>query len=553
MLCTFRREGILVSIFMKTDATASVAPKRRLLTIGAVGVAALAASLLTATPAMAADELTGVVTSAGAPAAEVEVYLYKQNGTNWSYTDDFYTGSDGAYSFDLPSDGTYALYYSTEDSSAIYSSSRSWDDKSNRDKMAAEFTVAAGVASKTSFPKALPVDTGAVSTTFIDAATGAPVPVDVQNGGYSNSYFSVQNGYTDDGYVNDGPDPLDSNSNGYASNVPTVITGQVAAGTYYSNSGTVNTNTNTYYTGIAPTIAVSVGSTTTLTIPVYDQSLPYATELIDDNAPVAITGVPKVGALLTAPVSTVAGLTYSNYQWFNSAAPIVGATATTYVPTTKDLGQKLSVTFDVTAAGRIPSKWGTDYATKRVAVGDPNTGTVAITGTPAFGNTLKASVSAALAGSNTYQWYLNGAPIAGADGSSYTVPAGAVAGALSVAVKSAVQGHTDATIPSPAVLVAKDAATVKATVAKKATTKSKLKVKVALTAGKSGISATAKVKVFYTKTKFKTVTVKSNKSATVTLPALKKGTTTIKVVYPGTSQYAAKTVSYKVKVTTAKK
>jgi 5-hydroxyisourate hydrolase-like protein (transthyretin family) len=523
--------------------------------VGAVGIAALAASMLSATPAMAAGELTGVVTSSGAPASDVQVYLYKldTSGTPyWSGYDNYYTSTDGTYSFNLPTDdGSYALYYYTEDSSALYSSSRSWDDKSDTNKMAPEFTVTGGVASQVSFPKALPIDTGAISATFVDSSTGAPIAFDPATD-YTDSYYSVSSGYTEDGYVNDGPDPLESNTNGYANNTPVVVTGQVAAGAYYNTNSQVYSNLGNWYnyTPNAP-VSVTVGATTSVTVPVYKSSLPNVNELLN-GAQTTVSGVPKVGALLTAVTPTVAGVSYSGFQWYNAASPIVGATSATYIPTTKDLGQQLYVNYVANAAGYAPNSYGSAYGTKKVALGDPNSGTVAITGTAAFGKTVTATVSTALAGRNSYQWYLNGAPIAGEDGSSYTIPASALGGSLTVGVGSTVQGHTDATIPSAAVVIAKDTVTLKATVAKKATTKTKLKVKVALTEGKSDLSATAKVKVYYTKTKFKSVTVKSNKTATVTLPKLKKGTTTIKIVYPGTSKYAAKTVTAKVKVTAAK-
>jgi len=552
MPCTFRREGILVSIFMKTDATASVAPKRRTLIAGAVGVGALAASLLTATPAMAADELTGSVTVNGAAVSDATVYLYRNVGTDWSMYTTTSTDGSGAFSFDMPTlNGSYATYYNTGGSSAIYSSNSSWDGAASTRKMNTEFTVDNGSSTKTSFSKALPVNTGAINANFIDAATGAPV---TDQDVYQE--FGLNSGYTDAGAIGDSATDLDSNYYASSYNNPAVLLGGVAAGTWYNSRADVDsyaaggTLTEYHSYAISP-IPVAVGATTNVTVPVYNNALTDAATLIDTTA-ITIGGVAKVGGLLTVALPAAASVSYS-VQWYNATGPIVGATTPSYSPIASDLGQKLYAYVVVTSPNHIPSVVGSYYGSAKVALGDPNAGSVAVTGAAAFGSTVKAVVSATLAGSNTYQWYLNGAPIAGADGSSYAVPAAAVAGALSVAVKSAVQGHTDATIPSPAVVVAKDAATVKATVAKKATTKTKLKVKVALTAGKSGISATAKVKVFYTKTKFKTVTVKSNKSATVTLPALKKGTTTIKVVYPGTSQYAAKTVSYKVKVTTAKK
>jgi hypothetical protein len=508
--------------------------------------------MLTASAATAADPviITGVLYDAGVGVPDAQVSLYKQYDSGWSNYDSTNTAADGFWAFDgyTPEDGTYALRYNGREKTP-YSTVQFWNGATDIDDLVGQFTITNGVASIPTFSYTLVRNAGAATVRLVDISSGAPLSGTEEDGtdvGYGSVSFG--SGYDENG-------PIDGTSTyGYESGSEfvdgTVTVVGIKPGTYYNGYAYGADKSGTGYSSeFFGTVTVTVGGLTNLgNVGLYPNSTASVSTLIAGNKQAVITGLPKVGTLLSADLPFTSAT--KEYQWVTPAGPIVGATAQTFVPTTKELAQNVYVIITLRQTGFKPVQLTATTKTK-VAIGDPNAASVSITGTAAFGKTLKASVSSPLPTTTQYQWYRNGAPIAGEDGSSYLVTTKDLGDSLVVSITSTVQGHTDAVIPSPAVVVAKDSAKVTAKADKKITTAKKLKVTVKLEKGKSDVGATAKVKVFYTKTKFKTVTVKSGKSKSVTLPKLKKGTTTIKVVYPGTANYKAKTVTFKVKVTKA--
>jgi hypothetical protein len=124
-----------------------------------------------------------------------------------------------------------------------------------------------------------------------------------------------------------------------------------------------------------------------------------------------------------------------------------------------------------------------------------NTGLPAVSGVAKVGSTLTASggtwnpSGATLA----YQWLANGAPIAGATGTSYSVPAGDVGKQLSVRVTGSMAGYTPASATSPAT-GAVAPGTITATKKPKLTGKAKVSKTLGLDVGKY-VPAGAKVKI----------------------------------------------------------
>jgi hypothetical protein len=526
--------------------------RRRSAAFGLLTAAAVGASLLAAVPAQAAPvAISGTVTDAGALVPQVEVNLYRvlSNGAirYYGYDD---TDAAGAWTLDgdLP-DGQYALYY-TVGETAAYSSDQAWNGQLDVSKIAPQFSVTGGVPSATAFPMQLLRNAGVVRVTLADAA-GTQL-VGTADDGYGDLY--VSGGYNAAGeYLNSGDD---SESNEEFDGVLEVT--NLAAGTYpspsvYGETGTGESLATEYLNAVTTT----AGTTTDLGVV---RLLPTTAPSVEDTLSgtgdfqYAITGKPAVGALLTAtpstPAATPPGMTTS-YLWVTEA-DIPVSTQQTYVPTAEDLGSYASVQVTLRAPGYQTFRTYADTLDNIVA-GDPNAPTVAISGSAKFGKTVTASVTGGIAGAtNVYQWHRDGAPIAGEDGSGYTITKADLGASLMVSVKSVVQGHSDATIPSAPLAVGKDKAKLKAKVSdKKITTSDKLQVTVSVANGASDINAKGKVKVFYTKKKSKTVSLKPGKEKVVTLPTLDKGKTTIKVAYQGGKYYEKTTKNIKVKVSKA--
>lgn len=190
---------------------------------------------------------------------------------------------------------------------------------------------------------------------------------------------------------------------------------------------------------------------------------------------VGISGNPYVGNTLTAVTGTWTGNPTFTYQWVSctttACSDIAGATSSTYVPTTADIGDELVVVVTATNADGNNS----NYSQATAPIGDPVPAILvspAISGTAAVGATLTATVGY---WSNdptgySYQWLLCNdkgsgcAPITGATADKY-VPTGSDVGqsiALDVvasnlsgnstAAQSPPTGQIAATSPVPALV-----------------------------------------------------------------------------------------------------
>jgi Bacterial Ig-like domain (group 3) len=552
--------------------TATAAPARSrktswVLLAGATGLA-LAGSCLAATPAFAAttpQTFSGTVTDAGIGVAGVDVYAYTYDAADarWEEAEDLgdtnaagvwtYTSPDegtaDAPDYEVLADGQYALVYVTEGTSAAYSVDQGSGGNEDLDNLAPDFAVAGGAATVSTFNDALTRTAGAVQVTLRDADTGGIIAGSATDGGYGQVLFTEGIG-TDGKHV--------PSSSGYeygAAFDGTVVVGQLKPGTYYDGAAYASSAAGAYRTEYLRPVAVTLGQTTN-----YGDAGLYAvathasvSSILTAPKKVTISGSPKVDQLLTANVpASGAAVTY---QWYADGRPIDGATAQTYVPTTANIGDGLDVVATFRAPGYGPVQLATTDAgsqgTTPVTIGDPNQATVAVAGKVKFGKTVHATVSGStVAGTrSTFQWYRNGAVIKGADGSTFTIEKKDLGAKLMVSATSFAQGHSDAVIPSAAVTPT-DSISTKVSAPKKVKVGTRAKITVSVKAGASGIKATGKVKVYYTKKKSKSVTFtkKGKATKTVTLPKLAKGKHVISITYVGTSKYAAKTKTVKITV-----
>lgn len=162
-----------------------------------------------------------------------------------------------------------------------------------------------------------------------------------------------------------------------------------------------------------------------------------------------VAGTPRVGEQLVGTVGAWDPGTTQALQWLRGDAPIAGATAASYTPTTQDLGSVLALRVTSTRPGysKVVRASG-----PTAPVAGPLTllaGGVAVTGTPRFGQTLTAVATGWPAGAAlAYQWLRGGSPIAGATSPSYVAGLADLGAPLSVRVTGSRPGYVGASTTS---------------------------------------------------------------------------------------------------------
>jgi hypothetical protein len=168
----------------------------------------------------------------------------------------------------------------------------------------------------------------------------------------------------------------------------------------------------------------------------------------------AISGTVQVGQTLSATNGTwTNNPTSFTYQWNRSGAPIGGATASTYVPVSADVGSTLTVTV-VATNGFGPSS-AASAATSAVIDVIPTINTAAsIPGTPQVGVAITAidAIWNNSVTSRAYQWKVAGVNGAGSGATtlSYTPTGGDFGKTLTVTVTATNSGGTSAPSTSAA-------------------------------------------------------------------------------------------------------
>src|SRR6185437_7390128 len=153
----------------------------------------------------------------------------------------------------------------------------------------------------------------------------------------------------------------------------------------------------------------------------------------------------KVGATLNANAGKWTPAGASAYQWLRNGDPIAGATSAAYVPTAADEGKAISVEVTESAAGyaddTVTSAPVSVPLVEGPAVEHTVVGTPTLSESPRVGATVTAAPGEwSPAATPSYQWFRDGAPIAGATGSSYEVTAADAGHQLSVEVTEAPDG-----------------------------------------------------------------------------------------------------------------
>lgn len=181
-----------------------------------------------------------------------------------------------------------------------------------------------------------------------------------------------------------------------------------------------------------------------------DKPAPVAT-----TAP-AITGTPEVGQTLTVSSGTwspAEDLTFA-YQWEADGEAIAGATDTSFVVTSAQVGKRLTVTVTASRPGYETGSATTAQTAAVPQPADPVISSVtapAVSGVAEVGSTLTTTTGIwdpDFGLSFTYQWAADDVPVPGATGSSFTLTTAQVGKRVTVTVSASRSGYTGATATS---------------------------------------------------------------------------------------------------------
>lgn len=157
-----------------------------------------------------------------------------------------------------------------------------------------------------------------------------------------------------------------------------------------------------------------------------------------------VSGVAKVGAVLTATAGTWSPTPFLTYQWLVGGAAVTGATSSTFVVPPTALGQTVTVRLTGTLSGFLTTS-ATSTPTVPVVAGTLSpTPTPTISGTVKVGYRLTANPGTWGPAPVTlrYQWYRSGVAVSGATASTYLLSGADQGKAMTVRVTGSKLGYT---------------------------------------------------------------------------------------------------------------
>jgi len=201
-------------------------------------------------------------------------------------------------------------------------------------------------------------------------------------------------------------------------------------------------------------ITVTVTGTKTGYVTVSESSEPTQTVVPGTlvHAPVpTITGAAQVGLDLTADPGTWDEGTDLTYQWNVDDTPVEGATGPTYTPAANQLGSVITVTVTGTKTGYVTVSESSE-PTKAVVPGTLVHAPVpTITGTAQVAVELTADPGTWDADTDlTFQWNVDGTPVEGATGPTYTPAANQLGSVITVTVTGTKTGYATVVTSSTA-------------------------------------------------------------------------------------------------------
>jgi surface antigen len=169
------------------------------------------------------------------------------------------------------------------------------------------------------------------------------------------------------------------------------------------------------------------------------------------STPPTVSGTPQVGVQLSATRGDWSKRATYAYQWRDSNGPIAGATRSTFTPTAAQVNRSLRVVVTATREGYRTAKAASD-TTARARPGTFTTSVPpTVTGNAQVDQTLTASPGSwTPEATPAYQWLVDGEPVAGATGPTYSPRVDDVRKQVAVQVTMSAPGYDTAKVVSAA-------------------------------------------------------------------------------------------------------
>lgn len=269
-----------------------------------------------------------------------------------------------------------------------------------------------------------------------------------------------------------------------------------------------------------------------------------AAEAPEATSPVSVSGVGKVGSVLTAlPPTWDQEDVVTTYQWLRNGNPIPQSASPTYVVKAADVGTALAVR----ATGTTGSLTGTSTSTTVLGLlGDVITALTkpGISGTPAVGRVLTASPGT-WSGLGlpvfSYQWYRGTTEIPGATASGYQVQDADAGQVLAVVVRAVTPGFGPGLGYAVARVAKRSSTTQLVLSARKAPQGTRVPLRIVLSGGQPAPSGLVTVSDGGRKLRSYRVRPADNGQLLVELPKLRPGTHRLVASFAGDAVREAST------------
>lgn len=155
----------------------------------------------------------------------------------------------------------------------------------------------------------------------------------------------------------------------------------------------------------------------------------------------------RVGSRLTASTGAWSPAGTYAYQWYADRVPITGATGSSFIPRSRDLGARIQVRVYVRRDGFVTNS-ALSYSTAEIGYGRILSQTApTISGVPRLGSTVSVSPGQYTPPGATvrYQWLRDGKVLTGATGRSRRITVGDLGHRLSARVRFSASGYTTRT------------------------------------------------------------------------------------------------------------